>query len=166
VLLFLNAFLYAKLTRFETSKSQLLFTAPHVAFSKNVPKNSQEWVTLLQQQEELHRLELQKWHEMLISALKTLHQAEEDLESLKFHITSYNTGRQSVLALKEAVDELQHSSLKQNNLFYQSQGSESGGEEENDYQHGPGSTNDASEDGATGSMQQGTDNRDSQSAEL
>lgn len=44
-----------------------------VIFSE-MPQNHQDWLLLLQKQESLHRIELQKWHEILMSALKILHQ--------------------------------------------------------------------------------------------
>lgn len=41
-----------------------------------MPQNHQDWLLLLQKQEALHRIELQKWHEILMSALKILHQVD------------------------------------------------------------------------------------------
>ena len=60
---------------------------------REMPTNHQEWLELLQKQEALHRFELQTWHDILLSALKILKQAETDLESLKFHVDSYSHNR-------------------------------------------------------------------------
>lgn len=38
------------------------------------PQTHQEWLMLLQQQENLHRSEVHGWHEILVSAIKILHQ--------------------------------------------------------------------------------------------
>jgi len=53
---------------------------------------------LLQNQESLHRSEVHGWHEVLVSAIKILHQAEKDLESLKGHISTYGQGNIAILA--------------------------------------------------------------------
>ncbi|CAG7815731.1 unnamed protein product, partial [Allacma fusca] len=88
-LLLLNAFLYVKLTRFESSKYPIPFPPQPISFPKNVPRNHEEWVALLQDQEDLHRLELQKWHEILLSALKILHQVFASLISIFYLLSSF-----------------------------------------------------------------------------
>jgi len=91
-LLILNAFLYVKLAQLETSTTgPSIFQVPRFILPENeMPQTHQEWLGLLQQQESLHRMELQKWHGILLSALKILKQAEDDLQSLKLHVATYN----------------------------------------------------------------------------
>lgn len=61
-------------------------------FCREPPKSHEEWLKLLQQQETLHSVEMQKWQRVLKTAVQLLRQTEESLSELQhsIHPTSTN----------------------------------------------------------------------------
>jgi len=103
-LLLLNAFLYFKLSSLETAANLSVFYPPTIHIAGETPQSHQEWLMLLQQQETVHRSEVHSWHEVLVSAIKILHQAETDLENLKAHISTYGKDNIAIVAKPSQAD--------------------------------------------------------------
>ncbi|XP_063225592.1 protein Aster-B-like isoform X2 [Bacillus rossius redtenbacheri] len=76
----LNALLYYKLWVLEewTQNSSHSFTVMDLQVLRNPPKTHEEWLRLLQQQEALHNVEMQKWQKVLQAAVQLLRQEEQD----------------------------------------------------------------------------------------
>lgn len=103
-LVLLNALLYYKLWVLEiwatSSKTSMWHT--DVEILKNPPKSHEEWLELLKHQENLHRMELDKWQKVLQSAVTLLKKAEESLNSLQGSIKSpYTEDVMSMLGKSE-----------------------------------------------------------------
>ncbi|KAK9711679.1 GRAM domain-containing protein 1B-like [Popillia japonica] len=80
VLVILNVMLYYKLWSLEGASPYTLIDL-HVL--KDPPKTHEEWVKLLQQQETLHTVEMQKWQRILKTAIQLLRETEESLSQLQ-----------------------------------------------------------------------------------
>ncbi|KRT84577.1 hypothetical protein AMK59_896, partial [Oryctes borbonicus] len=80
VLVILNVMLYYKLWSLEGASPYTLIDF-HVL--KDPPKTHEEWVKLLQQQETLHTVEMQKWQRILKTAIELLRETEESLSQLQ-----------------------------------------------------------------------------------
>lgn len=84
-LLLLNALLYYKLWSLEewTHQSNAhAFSMLDLHVLRHPPKSHDEWLRLLQQQEALHHVELEKWQRILQAAIQLLRQTEESLTDL------------------------------------------------------------------------------------
>ncbi|XP_065170419.1 protein Aster-B isoform X2 [Atheta coriaria] len=80
LLVILNVFLYYRLWSLEGT------TPPSVLdlqVLKDPPKNHDDWIKLLQKQETLHTVEMQKWQQLLKTAITLLKQTEESLLELQ-----------------------------------------------------------------------------------
>lgn len=80
LLLIINVMLYLKLWSLEEVSPSSFFD-PRVL--QNPPKSHDDWIKLLQQQENLHSVEAQKWQRILRNAVSLLRQAEESLNELQ-----------------------------------------------------------------------------------
>jgi hypothetical protein len=49
----------------------------------SAPNTAEEWLSLLQKQEMVHQMELEKWHEMLGAATELLRKTEQSLSNLQ-----------------------------------------------------------------------------------
>jgi hypothetical protein len=56
------------------SVERLFFLLIHYQHFRHPPKSHDEWLHLLQQQEALHNMEMQKWQKVLQAALQLLRQ--------------------------------------------------------------------------------------------
>lgn len=83
LLLIINVMLYYKLWSLEEGPTTNLFDFNNL---KNAPKSHDDWIKLLQQQENIHSVEAQKWQRLLKAAVKLLQQAEESLNELQLSI--------------------------------------------------------------------------------
>ncbi|XP_046387385.1 protein Aster-B-like isoform X2 [Ischnura elegans] len=84
-LLLLNALLYYKLWALEewTHQSNThAFSVIDLHILRHPPKSHDEWLRLLQHQEALHHVELEKWQRILQAAIQLLRQTEESLADL------------------------------------------------------------------------------------
>ncbi|XP_071454915.1 protein Aster-B-like [Hetaerina americana] len=84
-LLLLNALLYYKLWALEewTHQSNThAFSMLDLHILRHPPKSHDEWLRLLQHQEALHHVELEKWQRILQAAIQLLRQTEESLTDL------------------------------------------------------------------------------------
>lgn len=54
-------------------------------FSRDPPKTHDDWIKLLQQQETLHSVEIQKWQRILKTAIHLLKQVKDLLEIKILH---------------------------------------------------------------------------------
>ncbi|XP_066997865.1 protein Aster-B isoform X2 [Anabrus simplex] len=81
----LNALLYYKLWVLEewTQNSSHSFTVMDLQVLSHPPKSHDEWLRLLQHQEALHNVEMQKWQKVLQAAIQLLRQTEESLSELQ-----------------------------------------------------------------------------------
>ncbi|KAF4519428.1 hypothetical protein B566_EDAN008655 [Ephemera danica] len=87
-LLVLNAILYHKLWTLEAWGKDGSFGRIEIPIlSKQPPKSHDEWLKLLQQQEFLHRREMENWQHFLEAAISLLRQAEDALDQLQKTIT-------------------------------------------------------------------------------
>uniref|UniRef100_T1J6N1 VASt domain-containing protein n=1 Tax=Strigamia maritima TaxID=126957 RepID=T1J6N1_STRMM len=95
VLLCLNALLYYKLWSLETQANKLFLPSTYLDFDfiKNSPLSSEEWAELVQQQEQLHQVEMQKWMEILENSIQLLQQTEDALTTLQKGIRPYQLQR-------------------------------------------------------------------------
>ncbi|KAF7264549.1 hypothetical protein GWI33_023065 [Rhynchophorus ferrugineus] len=80
LLLIINVMLYFKLWSLEEVSPGNFFD-PRLL--QNPPKSHDDWIKLLQQQENLHSVEAQKWQRILKNAVELLRQAEESLNELQ-----------------------------------------------------------------------------------
>lgn len=55
----------------------------NIIFLRDPPKNHDDWIKLLQKQETLHTVEMQKWQQLLKTAITLLKQTEESLLELQ-----------------------------------------------------------------------------------
>ncbi|XP_021923999.1 GRAM domain-containing protein 1B-like isoform X2 [Zootermopsis nevadensis] len=87
-LVLLNALLYYKLWTLEewTQDSSHSFTVMDLQVLRQPPKSHEEWLHLVQQQEALHNIEMQKWQKILQAAVQLLRQTEESLSELQVAI--------------------------------------------------------------------------------
>ncbi|EEZ97945.2 protein Aster-B isoform X1 [Tribolium castaneum] len=110
LLVVLNVMLYFKLWSLEESPPYTLLDL-HVL--KDPPKTHDEWIKLLQQQETLHSVELQKWQRVLKTAIQLLKQTEESLNELQRSINpSYSSKVMSILQNhKDTVEQNEKSEL-------------------------------------------------------
>ncbi|GLV31450.1 GRAM domain containing 1B [Carabus blaptoides fortunei] len=90
LLVILNVALYYKLWMLEDAPPYTLLDL-HVL--KEPPKSHEEWLKLLQQQETLHSVEMQKWQRVLKSAVQLLRQTEESLSELQHSIHPTSSDR-------------------------------------------------------------------------
>ena len=79
IVLILNIFLYSKLWSIENSQQ---FSIPDLQNFKNPPKAPEEWLSLLQQQQALHRLEMDRWKQAMQAALILLKKTEISLDEV------------------------------------------------------------------------------------
>lgn len=88
LLVLLNALLYYKLWTLEewAQESSHSFNVMDLQVLRHPPKSHDEWLHLLQQQEALHNMELQKWQKVLQAAVQLLRQTEESLSELQVAI--------------------------------------------------------------------------------
>lgn len=84
-LVFLNGLLYYKLWLLEdfTQVSKYSFWKAEVAVLQDPPKNHEEWLKVLRFQENIQRMEADKWQKVLQSTVELLKKAEESLSSLQ-----------------------------------------------------------------------------------
>ncbi|XP_043276592.1 protein Aster-B [Venturia canescens] len=76
----INGLLYYKLWGLEDAAA---YTIMDLHVLRNTPKTDDDWVTLLQQQESLHNVEMRKWQRVLHTAAQLLRQTEESLTELQ-----------------------------------------------------------------------------------
>ncbi|XP_017771211.1 PREDICTED: GRAM domain-containing protein 1A-like [Nicrophorus vespilloides] len=81
LLIGLNFVLYYKLQSLEDDAPPYSIIDLHVL--KDPPKSHDDWIKLLQKQEALHTVEMQKWQKVLRTAIKLLKQTEESLNELQ-----------------------------------------------------------------------------------
>ncbi|KAK6631757.1 hypothetical protein RUM43_013821 [Polyplax serrata] len=89
-LVFLNGLLYYKLWLLEdfTQRSSYNFWQADVDILSDPPKSHEEWLKVLRFQENVHKLEVDKWQRVLQSAVDLLKKAEESLGGLQKTIKS------------------------------------------------------------------------------
>jgi len=87
-LLLLNALLYYKLWALEqwAQDSSQTISLVDLQVLRHPPKSHDEWLHVLQQQETLHNVEVQKWQKVLQAAVQLLRQTEESLSELQVAI--------------------------------------------------------------------------------
>jgi len=87
-LLLLNALLYYKLWVLEqwAQDSSQSISLVDLQVLRHPPKSHDEWLHVLQQQETLHNVEVQKWQKVLQAAVQLLRQTEESLSELQVAI--------------------------------------------------------------------------------
>jgi hypothetical protein len=87
-LILLNALLYYKLWALEqwAQDSSQTFSLVDLQVLRHPPKSHDEWLHVLQQQETLHNVEMQKWQKVLQAAVQLLRQTEESLSELQVAI--------------------------------------------------------------------------------
>ncbi|KAJ3665836.1 hypothetical protein Zmor_001305 [Zophobas morio] len=110
LLVILNVMLYFKLWSLEESPPYTLLDL-HVL--KDPPKTHDEWIKLLQQQETVHSVEIQKWQRILKTAIQLLKQTEESLNELQRSINpSYTNKVVSILQNhKDTVEQTRQDEL-------------------------------------------------------
>ncbi|XP_047104393.1 protein Aster-B-like isoform X1 [Schistocerca piceifrons] len=113
VLVFLNGLLYCKLWMLEewTQHTDHPFSVMDLQVMRNPPKSHEEWLRLLQQQEILHNVEMQKWQKVLQAAVQLLRQSEESLSELQVSINPL-VSKKVLSILKESVAEEETTSNK------------------------------------------------------
>ncbi|XP_020297898.1 GRAM domain-containing protein 1B-like, partial [Pseudomyrmex gracilis] len=82
-LMVINGLLYYKLWGLEEAAA---YTIMDLHVLKNTPKTEEDWISLLQQQESLHNVEMRKWQRVLHTAAQLLRQTEESLTELQMSI--------------------------------------------------------------------------------
>jgi hypothetical protein len=110
LLVILNVMLYFKLWSLEESPP---YTLLDLHILKDPPKSHDEWIKLLQQQETLHSVEIQKWQRILKTAIQLLKQTEESLNELQRSINpTYTNKVMSILQNhKDAVEQTRQDEL-------------------------------------------------------
>ncbi|RZC41619.1 GRAM domain-containing protein 1B-like, partial [Asbolus verrucosus] len=110
LLVVLNVMLYFKLWSLEESPP---YTLLDLHILKDPPKSHDEWIKLLQQQETLHSVEIQKWQRILKTAIQLLKQTEESLNELQRSISpTYTNKVMSILQNhKDAVEQTRQEEL-------------------------------------------------------
>ncbi|XP_033610597.1 protein Aster-B isoform X4 [Cryptotermes secundus] len=105
-LVLLNALLYYKLWALEewAQDSSDSFNVMDLQVLRHPPKSHDEWLRLLQQQEALHNMELQKWQKVLQAAVQLLRQTEESLSELQIAINPV-VSKKVLSVLKDAFTE-------------------------------------------------------------
>ncbi|XP_031334333.1 protein Aster-B-like isoform X3 [Photinus pyralis] len=106
LLVVLNVMLYYKLWLLEDMPPYTLLDL-HVL--KDPPTSHDEWIKLLQKQETLHSLEMQRWQKVLKTSIQLLKQIEESLNELQHSIhPTYTSKIMSIIQNhKDAVDKVQ-----------------------------------------------------------
>lgn len=94
LLVMFNALLFYKLWSLENLTNVLYF--PHSQETmeriiKHPPKSQEEWMNLLQQQQNLHETEMEKWKEILTASIALVDQMRTSLSVLKDHIDEKHT---------------------------------------------------------------------------
>lgn len=101
LLVILNILLYYKLWSLEESPP---YSIMDLHLIKNPPKNPDDWIKLLRQQEVLHSVEMQKWQQILKTAIQLLKQTEESLNELQKSIhPAYTSKLMSVFQSQKAA---------------------------------------------------------------
>jgi len=83
LLVVLNVMLYYKLWLLEDTPP---YTLLDLHILKDPPKSHDEWIKLLQKQETLHSIEMQRWQKVLKTSISLLKQIEESLNELQHSI--------------------------------------------------------------------------------
>ncbi|KAF2903329.1 hypothetical protein ILUMI_02855 [Ignelater luminosus] len=83
LLVILNVMLYYKLWLLEETPP---YTLLDLHILKDPPKSHDEWIKLLQKQETLHTIEMQRWQKVLKTSINLLKQIEESLNELQHSI--------------------------------------------------------------------------------
>lgn len=89
LLVMFNALLFYKLWSLETMANVLYYPNSQDAidsFAKHPPKSHEEWVQLLNQQQNLHNAEMRKWQDLLGVSITVVDQMKQTLVNLKEHI--------------------------------------------------------------------------------
>lgn len=105
-LILLNALLYYKLWALEqwAQDSSQTFSLVDLQVLRHPPKSHDEWLHVLQQQETLHNVEMQKWQKVLQAAVQLLRQTEESLSELQVAINPI-VSKKMMSVLKATVPE-------------------------------------------------------------
>ncbi|KAF5288678.1 hypothetical protein FQA39_LY15320 [Lamprigera yunnana] len=106
LLVILNVMLYYKLWLLEDMPS---YTLLDLHILKDPPTSHDEWIKLLQKQETLHSLEMQRWQKVLKTSIELLKQVEESLNELQqsIHPTYTNKIMSIIQNHKESVGKTQ-----------------------------------------------------------
>ncbi|XP_025830543.1 GRAM domain-containing protein 1B isoform X2 [Agrilus planipennis] len=106
LLVILNVMLYYKLWSLEEAPP---YTLLDLHILKEPPNSHEEWIKLLQKQETLHTIEMQKWQRVLKTSIQLLKQIEDSLSELQhsIHPTYTNKIMSVIQNHKDTLDKVQ-----------------------------------------------------------
>lgn len=117
-LMVINGLLYYKLWGLEEAAA---YTVMDLHVLKNTPKTEEDWISLLQQQQSLHNVEMRKWQRVLHTAAQLLKQTEESLTELQMSIHPTATEKMFSV-LKPSTKTLNSRTEQQQQQQHQQQG--------------------------------------------